>query len=66
MNEKFMTYENKWMVDLSKVDFITMKENWENNNIHIKLHFGTKEVRLELSSLEEVEELRMNWEKANR
>jgi hypothetical protein len=66
MNEKFMTYENKWMVDLSKVDFITMKENWENNNIHIKLHLGTKEVRLELSSLEEVEELRMNWEKANR
>ncbi len=54
------------MVDLSKVDFITMKENWENNNIHIKLHLGTKEVRLELSSLEEVEELKMNWEKANR
>lgn len=57
----YLTYEDKWVVNLAKVEFITMKQNWENNNFHIKLHIGSKEVRMELDSNSTVDELIRKW-----
>ena len=53
--------ENKWAVDLNNVEFITMKQNWDDNNYHIKLHIGTKEVRFVFETKEQIKELTENW-----
>lgn len=63
-NNKFLSVENKWEVDLSLVEFITMKENWDDGTHHIKLHIGTKEVRMVLSDQTEIDELVKNWKNA--
>jgi len=60
----FLSIENKWEVDLTRVDFITMKENWDDGNHHIKLHIGTKEVRLVCSNQREIDELVKQWKNA--
>ena len=57
----YLTYDDKWVVNLAKVEFITMKQNWENNNFHVKLHIGSKEVRMELESNSTVDELIGRW-----
>lgn len=57
----YITYDNKWIVNLAEVQFITMKQNWENNNFHVKLHIGSKEVRMELDSNSTVDELIGRW-----
>lgn len=62
----FLTVENKWEVDLTSVDFITMKENWDDGSHHVKLHIGTKEVRMVFKDKTEVNELIENWKKARR
>lgn len=62
----FITYDDKWVVDLTKVEFITMKQNWENRNFHIKLHIGDKEVRIEMNSNDTVDELIERWKQINR
>lgn len=62
----FITYDDKWVVDLTKVEFITMKQNWENRNFHIKLHIGDKEVRIEMHSNDTVDELIERWKQINR
>ncbi len=59
-----LSVENKYEVDLSEVSFITMKENWDDGNQHIKLHIGTKEVRLVFRNQNEIDELIKNWKKA--
>jgi hypothetical protein len=60
-DDNYLTYDDKWVVNLAKVEFITMKQNWENNNFHIKLHIGSKEVRMELDSNSTVDELIKRW-----
>jgi len=60
----YLAMENTWQVDLSNVDFITMKENWDDGSQHIKLHIGTKEVRLVCNTKKEVEELMTKWKNA--
>lgn len=60
-DDNYITYDNKWVVNLAKVEFITMKQNWENNNFHVKLHIGSKEVRMELDSNSTVDELIGRW-----
>lgn len=60
----FLSVENKWEVDLSSVDFITMKENWDDGNQHVKLHIGTKEVRMVFSDQKEIDELIRKWKNA--
>ena len=29
---QYITFENKWSVDLKQVNFITLKQNWEDEN----------------------------------
>lgn len=60
----FLSVENKWEVDLRRVDFITMKENWNDGTMHVKLHIGTKEVRMVFSDQLEMEELIEKWKNA--
>lgn len=60
-DDNYLTYDDKWVVNLAKVEFITMKQNWENNNFHVKLHIGSKEVRMELNSNSLVDELIGKW-----
>lgn len=57
----FFSVENKWEVDLRSVDFITMKENWDDGTMHVKLHIGTKEVRMVFSDQKEMNELIEQW-----
>ena len=61
----FLSCDDKWGVDLRRVNFITLKQNWEDQNYHVKLHIGTKEVRLILSTQSLLEELKEEWKKAN-
>tara|TARA_Y100000114_G_scaffold34953_1_gene30489 strand:+ start:3103 stop:3327 length:225 start_codon:yes stop_codon:yes gene_type:complete len=61
----FLSCDDKWVVDLRRVNFITLKQNWEDQNYHVKLHIGTKEVRLILSTQSLLEELKEEWKKAN-
>lgn len=63
---QFLICGDKWVIDLKKVNFITLKQNWEDENYHIKLHIGTKEVRLILESEKELDTLRHQWIKINR
>ena len=62
---QYISFEDKWTVDLKQVNFITLKQNWEDQNYHIKLHIGTKEVRIILNSKEELDELTEHWKKLN-
>jgi len=55
--QEYVSAQDKWIVDLRDVDFITMKQNWDDNNFHIKMHIGTKEVRFILEQQEEVDKL---------
>ena len=57
----FLSVENKWEVDLRSVDFVTMKENWNDGTMHVKLHIGTKEVRMVFSDQKEMNELIEQW-----
>ena len=52
-------------MNLKQVNFITLKQNWEDQNYHVKLHIGTKEVRFVLKSKEDLEELQEHWKKLN-
>lgn len=63
---KYITCEDKWVVDLTTVEFISLKQSWETQNFHIKLHIGQKEVRIELDSMNDVQELIEWWKKTNR
>ena len=57
----FVYEDGKWMVDLRDVDFITMKQNWDDNTFHVKMHIGGKEVRLVFNEEEEVTKLLETW-----
>jgi hypothetical protein len=59
--QEYVSAQDKWIVDLRDVDFITMKQNWDDNNFHIKMHIGTKEVRFILEQQEEVDKLIKQW-----
>jgi hypothetical protein len=59
--QEYVSAQDKWIVDLRDVDFITMKQNWDDNNFHIKMHIGTKEVRFILEQQQEVEKLIKQW-----
>ena len=63
-NGNFLSVESKWEVDLSSVDFITMKENWDDGKLHVKLHIATKEVRMVFSDQKEIDELVKKWKDA--
>jgi hypothetical protein len=57
----FLTKENTWAVCMTDIQFITWKENYENGTYFVKLHIGDKETRLQLDTIEEVEELVREW-----
>tara|TARA_R110000824_G_scaffold164245_10_gene340440 strand:+ start:1219 stop:1434 length:216 start_codon:yes stop_codon:yes gene_type:complete len=57
----FLTKENIWAVYLGDIQFITWKENFETGNYFVKLHIGAKETRIQLDTLEEIEELMAEW-----
>ena len=59
--QEYVSAQDKWIVDLRDVDFITMKQNWDDNNFHIKMHIGTKEVRFILEQQHEVDKLIKQW-----
>lgn len=59
--QEYVSAQDKWIVDLRDVDFITMKQNWDDNNFHIKMHIGTKEVRFILEQQQEVDKLIKQW-----
>jgi hypothetical protein len=65
-DEQYITFEDKWAVDLKQVNFITLKQNWEDNNYHIKLHIGTKDVRIVLTTKKELETLTEYWKNINK
>jgi len=65
-DEQYITFEDKWAVDLKQVNFITLKQNWEDNNYHIKLHIGTKDVRKVLTTKKELETLTEYWKNINK
>lgn len=62
---QYISFEDKWTVDLKQVNFITLKQNWEDQNYHIKLHIGAKEVRIILNSKEDLDELTEHWKRLN-
>lgn len=57
----FLEHPRKWSVDLSEVEFISFKQNDENYTYFVKLHIKTKEIRLYLGTMEEVEQLIEIW-----
>lgn len=59
--QEYVSAQDKWIVDLRDVDFITMKQNWDDNNFHIKMHIGTKEVRFILEQQQQVDQLIKQW-----
>lgn len=63
ITNSFVEKEGTWAVAFGDVDFITWKENYDDNTYFIKLHIGTKETRLQLDFEEEVEELVSAWKK---
>tara|TARA_R110001592_G_scaffold193663_2_gene440932 strand:+ start:1349 stop:1561 length:213 start_codon:yes stop_codon:yes gene_type:complete len=62
----FVYEDGKWLIDLRDVDFITMKQNWDDNNFHVKMHIGDKEVRLVFNEEEEVTKLLETWKENKR
>jgi len=61
MENGFLEHPRKWSVDLSEVEFVSFKQNDENYTYFVKLHIKTKEVRLYLETMEEVEQLIEIW-----
>ncbi len=57
----FLEHPRKWSVDLSEVEFVSFKQNDENFTYFVKLHIKTKEIRLYLGTMEEVEQLIEIW-----
>lgn len=64
IENNFLSVEDKWEVDLTSVDFITMKLNWDDGSHHVKLHIGAKEVRMVFSDKDEMNLLIKEWKKA--
>ena len=60
MDEMFKE-NNKWAVDLTKVDFLSYKQNYEDYTYFVKLHIGSKDVRVFLDTKEELKELKQKW-----
>ncbi len=61
MENGFLEHPRKWSVDLSEVEFVSFKQNDENYTYFVKLHIKTKEIRLYLGTMEEVEQLIETW-----
>lgn len=59
--KEYVSSQDKWIVDLRDIDFITMKQNWDTSEFHIKMHIGTKEIRFILEQQKEVDKLIEQW-----
>lgn len=60
--KRYLLKGNSYIVDLYNVDFITWKENAEEQDTYwAKLHIGDKEARYICSSLEELKNLLTVW-----
>tara|TARA_R100000005_G_C4989339_1_gene197045 strand:- start:945 stop:1391 length:447 start_codon:yes stop_codon:yes gene_type:complete len=57
----FIYISNKWCIDLMNVDFISFKQDEDTYNYFVKLHIGSKHVRMWLSELKDVNELIEIW-----
>tara|TARA_R100001015_G_C4633542_1_gene198659 strand:+ start:3779 stop:4036 length:258 start_codon:yes stop_codon:yes gene_type:complete len=59
---KYLLKKNSYLIDLEKVDFITWKENDnEEGTYWTKLHIGSKEARYVCENLSQLRELVMAW-----
>ena len=56
-----ITSQYNWAVDLAKVQFITIKENYEDGTWFCKLHLENKEVRVYLQYYEQVKQIMEIW-----
>lgn len=61
MENGFLEHSRKWSVDLTEVEFISYKQNEENFTYFVKLHIMSKEIRIYLDTIEEVEQLIQMW-----